>query len=92
VLGELALKWLEMTQTGLPMTSLSAFMGPLQLTTAEKAILWRQYVPWAVRCGQQSKFLLNVDYEAKLSSNADLGELREELGLSLAPQVDFSKE
>lgn len=32
VVGEIALKWFEMMQTGLPVTALSAFVGPLRLT------------------------------------------------------------
>lgn len=31
VLGELAVKWFELVQTGLPITALSAFVGPLRL-------------------------------------------------------------
>lgn len=31
VLGELAVKWFELVQTGLPVTALSAFVGPLRL-------------------------------------------------------------
>jgi ubiquinone biosynthesis protein Coq4 len=69
------------------MTSLSAFFGPLQLTSAERSILRNKLVPWAVNCGQRSKFLLNVDYEAKLAGNVDLAELREELGITLAPRI-----
>ena len=48
VLGEIALKWLEMLQTGLPMNALSALVGPLRLPLAEKLELMRCYVPWAV--------------------------------------------
>ena len=70
------------------MTSLSAFMGPLRLSTAERALLFNELVPWAVECGQQSTFLLNVDYEAKLlSEDVTVEALREELRLTATPPI-----
>jgi ubiquinone biosynthesis protein Coq4 len=35
VLGEIAVKWLEMVQTKLPVATLSAFAGPLRLPPVE---------------------------------------------------------
>ena len=39
VYAELAVKWLEMVQTGLPLTALSAFFGPLRLATWERELV-----------------------------------------------------
>ena len=52
VLGEVGLKWVEMVQTGLPMTALSAFVGPLALPSiADHYILATRVIPWATnRC------------------------------------------
>ena len=79
VVGELALKWFEMAQAGLPGAALAAFVGPLGLPREERAALRRDYIPWAARAGRGAAFLLNVDYEAELASGKGLQQLREEL-------------
>ena len=38
VQAEIALKWFEMVQTGLPMCALSAFVGPLRLPPAQVCV------------------------------------------------------
>eukprot|EP01134_Creolimax_fragrantissima_P003408 CFRG3408T1 len=60
---EVAVKWFEMCQTGLPMTALSSVFGPFRLSIPEKAVLFTQQVPWAIRNGTQSDFLLAVQFE-----------------------------
>ncbi len=52
-----------MRQTGLPMTALSALVGPLRLPMHEKAKYVRQYVPWANRSASRAIFMMNVFYE-----------------------------
>ncbi|CAG8521128.1 13825_t:CDS:2 [Acaulospora morrowiae] len=79
--GELALKWFELVQTGLPMTFLSSMFGPLLLPSKERTRLFCKYVPWAIQCGSQSKLLMNVYYEECWNRNID--EMRKELGLYL---------
>lgn len=80
--GELALKWFELAQTGLPMTLLSSIFGPIRLSFKEKERLFKKYVPWALQCGSQCKFLLNVYYEECWDKNIE--EMRKELGIYLA--------
>ncbi|CAB4404988.1 unnamed protein product [Rhizophagus irregularis] len=79
--GELALKWFELVQTGLPMTLLSSIFGPIRLSFKEKERLFKKYVPWALQCGSQCKFLLNVYYEECWDKNIE--EMRKELGIYL---------
>ncbi|CAG8511345.1 10802_t:CDS:2 [Funneliformis caledonium] len=79
--GELALKWFELAQTGMPMTLLSSIFGPLKLSSKERERLFKKYVPWALQCGSQCKFLLNVYYEEHWNKNID--EMRNELGIYL---------
>ncbi|CAG8548100.1 5498_t:CDS:2 [Acaulospora colombiana] len=79
--GELALKWFELIQTGLPMTFLSSTFGSLLLSSRERKRLFCKYVPWAVQCGSQSKLLMNVYYEECWNKNID--EMRKDLGLYL---------
>eukprot|EP01102_Stenamoeba_stenopodia_P005841 TRINITY_DN16557_c0_g1_i1.p1 TRINITY_DN16557_c0_g1~~TRINITY_DN16557_c0_g1_i1.p1 ORF type:complete len:300 (-),score=37.79 TRINITY_DN16557_c0_g1_i1:16-915(-) len=63
VSAEIALKWLELIQTGLPVCALSGMVGPLRLSCEEKRDLLVHYVPWAIRCGRSTKDLLCVYYE-----------------------------
>ena len=77
--GEIALKWFEMVHTGLPVAAFSAFVGPARLSRADKRVLRRQHIPWAVRAGRRARCLLNVDFEAELLKNRPLKDLQAEL-------------
>ncbi|KAI8850587.1 ubiquinone biosynthesis protein Coq4 [Chytridium lagenaria] len=73
---ELALKWMELHQTGLPMTFLSAFVGPLRLEAKRRELLFRHLIPWAVQCGGSSQL-----WERPLI------EIRRELGILPLPST-----
>ncbi|KAF9967249.1 Ubiquinone biosynthesis protein, partial [Actinomortierella ambigua] len=83
--GEIALKWFEMVQTGLPMTMLSSFFGPLRLSSEERSRLFEVYVPWALENGSNCKPLMNVRWEEWMDKPVD--EVRSELGVKPAPKV-----
>lgn len=95
VLGELALKWLELLQTGLPLAALSATGGAMGVTSnnmlsnTEKEILWDVYFPWAIRVGSTMKenALMCTYYEEELET--ELNVLRERMGIEEAPSVDL---
>ncbi|ORY47690.1 ubiquinone biosynthesis protein COQ4-like protein, mitochondrial [Rhizoclosmatium globosum] len=78
---EIAVKWFELAQTGLPMTLLSGVLGPLRLNSADRKLLFTQHVPWLVQCGANSKFLMNVYYEEIWEKSMD--DVRKELGIFL---------
>jgi len=84
ILGELALKWVELIQTGLPVCALSAVFGPLRLSQGDRILLQQKYLPWAIRTAQKSKPLMNVYYERYF--NAQLDVFRKELALVQAPK------
>lgn len=91
VLGELALKWLELMQTGLPLAALSATGGALGvsgLSPRNRQVLWDVYLPWALRVGanMKSNSLMCVYYEEELET--DLNVLRDRMGIEPAPQLD----
>jgi len=86
VLGELALKWVELIQTGLPVAALSVTVGQLQLSSDERHVLQTVYLPWAVRVGSKSTFLLNVYYEEEFGK--DLNAFQEKLGIHPAPPIE----
>ena len=95
VLGELALKWVELIQTGLPLAALSATGGTavgvtsnMMLSSREREVLWEVYFPWAMRVGNGmgENALMCTYYEEELET--DLGVLRERMGIEVAPCVD----
>ncbi|KAI8815437.1 ubiquinone biosynthesis protein Coq4, partial [Cladochytrium replicatum] len=81
--AELALKWFEFAQAGLPVALLSGVVGPLRLSSDERKRLFNHYVPWAVQCGSSSVFLLNVMYEELLTE--DINVVRKNLGFIPPP-------
>jgi ubiquinone biosynthesis protein COQ4 len=85
VLGETAVKWLEMVHTGLPAAALSALVAPARLAPAERAALRTLYAPWAVRCGKGAVDLMAVRYEDLLA--LPLAEVRDRLRFEPAPPL-----
>lgn len=81
VMGELAQKWFEATQTGLPVAVLSAAVGPVRLPAKQKRILLTELVPWAVACGRGATDLLAIRYEDRLCE--DVEQLRREWGITV---------
>lgn len=87
---EIALKWFEWAQTGLPMTMLSSLFGPLRLTWPERQRLFSGYVPWALQNGASCTPLMNVYYEEHFHTPLD--EFRKQLGITVAPQYSIHNE
>lgn len=75
-LPELALKGFEFTNLGFPMTALS-LGASLRLKSHQRARLWTEFVPWALRCGSHAKCLLTVYWERRWQQ--DLDEMKREL-------------
>mmetsp|Transcript_13937 Transcript_13937/g.20801 ORF Transcript_13937/g.20801 Transcript_13937/m.20801 type:complete len:276 (-) Transcript_13937:101-928(-) len=83
--GELALKYVELFQTGLPVCALSATFGSFKLNSTDRQ-LWRDaYLPWAIRVGNNGKKWINVYWEEEFEK--DLDQLRTELGVEVAPTL-----
>ena len=80
---ELALKFFEFANLGLPMTGLAAAFGHLRLTQKKRERLFRDFVPWAVKCGSSAQSLITVYWENRWEQNID--ELRKELGIWESP-------
>jgi len=83
VLGELALKSLEASQTGLPVGALSVAGAQFRLGETDRRLLWGVYVPWAARTGVRCADLMSVYYERHFRD--DLDELRARLRVAPAP-------
>lgn len=83
--GELALKYVELFQTGLPACALSATVGSWKLEGEERE-KWRDvYLPWAIRVGKGQTKWINVYWEEMFEWNIE--ELRRELNIESAPKV-----
>ncbi len=83
--GELALKFAELFQTGLPVCALSATVGSFKLADEERK-LWRdQYLPWAIKVGKDGEKWMNIYWEEEFDQ--DLEELRRKIGVVIAPKL-----
>jgi len=80
VLGEIALKYFEFYQTGLPVCGLSGLFGPLKLDFSSQLRLTRDYLPWAIHSARSTPFLLNIYYEHHLPK--PIKELRKNWGFT----------
>lgn len=99
--GELALKWFELIQTGLPMCALGAVFGPLVLPRREpplpldgnnrsakvgsREVLARTYVPWALRAGRRTRKPLICVWYERRWEQP-LEQVRRDLGFEIAPR------
>ncbi|XP_028827683.1 ubiquinone biosynthesis protein COQ4 homolog, mitochondrial [Denticeps clupeoides] len=85
MLGEVAVKWFEAVQTGLPMCILGAALGPVRLSSRRFQLLVNTLGPWALRSGNRARCVMSIFYERRWEQN--LEELRRELGIEPPPQI-----
>ena len=85
---EIALKFFEFANLGLPVAALST-LAAVRLTPAKRARLFQEYVPWALRCGSSAKSLITVYWEERWSQ--DVEELKKELGVWDPPVAKWRK-
>lgn len=79
--GEVIVKAFEGVQTRLPLCILGGLIGPVRLSFGELAQYLRRDLPWALRCGRESKFLMSTYFEDRWEQ--DITELRRELNINL---------
>ncbi|KAM4634653.1 ubiquinone biosynthesis protein COQ4 homolog, mitochondrial [Polymixia lowei] len=83
MLGEVAVKWFEAAQTGLPMCILGAVLGPVRLNASRLQPLLTSLGPWALQNGRQARCVLSIFYERRWEQN--LEDLRQELNIEPPP-------
>ncbi|KIK66884.1 hypothetical protein GYMLUDRAFT_157414 [Collybiopsis luxurians FD-317 M1] len=83
--SELAIKYFEFANLGLPLAAISAIGGPLRLNAKKRDILFREYVPWALKYGSTAQCLITVYWEKRWDQNVE--ELRNELGIRDSPAI-----
>ncbi|XP_055614231.1 uncharacterized protein LOC129760596 [Uranotaenia lowii] len=81
MLGEVAIKWVEALNTGLPMCYGGAVFGAIRLRPKQRQNYLKYYLPWALRMGQQVKPLLTVYWEKRWEQDIDV--LRSELNIEV---------
>lgn len=86
-LSEIAVKAFEFANLGLPMTGLAAALGHLRLSSARRERYFKEYLPWALRCGGTARSLITVYWEERWEQ--DIEELRGELGLIEPPPTKW---
>lgn len=84
MVGEVAVKWVEGIQTGLPMCIGGAILGPLRFTPKQKK-KYEKILPWAIRVGINSQFLMNIYFEQRWEQ--DLDEFRYEMKIEQPPKI-----
>lgn len=87
--SELAIKYFEFANLGLPMAAFSAVFAPIRLSKPKRERLFSQYVPWALKCGGSARSLITVYWEERWEQNVE--EMRKEFGLLKAPPAKWPK-
>lgn len=87
--SELALKYFEFANLGLPMTGIAALFGPLRLSEKKRARLFSEYVPWALKCGGTAQSLITVYWERRWEQNVE--DIKRELGIWNPPEARWSR-
>ncbi|KAG6879830.1 Ubiquinone biosynthesis protein [Termitomyces sp. T32_za158] len=87
--SELALKFFEFFNLGLPVTAISAAFGPIRLNSQKRARLYSEYVPWALRCGGSARNLITVYWEKRWDQ--DVEEMKKEFGIWDPPEARWTR-
>ncbi|KAF9463924.1 ubiquinone biosynthesis protein Coq4 [Collybia nuda] len=87
--SELALKFFEFANLGLPVAAISAAFGPLRLSGPKRARLFSEYVPWAFKCGGTARSLITIYWEERWGQNVE--DMKREFGIWDPPEARWSK-
>lgn len=79
MLGEVTVKWVEAIQTTLPMCIGGALFGPIRLKPKHRKLYKDYYLPWAIKTGYNSKFLVGVHFEKRWEQ--PLSDFHKEMGI-----------
>jgi ubiquinone biosynthesis protein COQ4 len=87
--SELALKFFEFANLGLPVAAISAAFGPLRLTGPKRNRLFSEYVPWAFKCGGSARSMITVYWEDRWGQNVE--DMKREFGIWDPPEARWSR-
>ncbi|XP_065362377.1 ubiquinone biosynthesis protein COQ4 homolog, mitochondrial [Calliphora vicina] len=80
MLGEVAVKWFEALNNGLPMCYGGAIFGAMRLKAKNRKSYRNDYLPWAIKNGKHAKPLMSVFWEERWEQ--DIDEIRKELKIT----------
>ncbi len=83
MVGEVAVKWVEALQTGLPMCVGGAVFGPLRFTPRQVR-QFRALRSWAARVGTEASFLMCIYFERRWEQQLD--DFRREMNIEPPPK------
>ena len=83
MVGEVAVKWVEALQFGLPMCAGGAIVGPLRFSRPSQYERYNAIRPWAIKTGTKARFILNVYYEQRWEQ--EISDLRKEMRIDPVP-------
>jgi len=86
---EIAVKFFEFANLGLPMTALAAVAAPLRLNSAKRSRLFKDYIPWALKCGGSARSLITVYWEERWDQNIE--DMKNEFGIWDPPAANWGK-
>ncbi|CAH2100095.1 unnamed protein product [Euphydryas editha] len=69
MLGEVTVKWVEGIQTKLPMCIGGGIWGAARLKPKHRQLYLKLYLPWAIRTGNNAKFMQGIYYEKRWEQN-----------------------
>nr|XP_036220046.1 ubiquinone biosynthesis protein COQ4 homolog, mitochondrial isoform X2 [Bactrocera oleae]XP_036220048.1 ubiquinone biosynthesis protein COQ4 homolog, mitochondrial isoform X2 [Bactrocera oleae]XP_036220049.1 ubiquinone biosynthesis protein COQ4 homolog, mitochondrial isoform X2 [Bactrocera oleae]XP_036220050.1 ubiquinone biosynthesis protein COQ4 homolog, mitochondrial isoform X2 [Bactrocera oleae]XP_036220051.1 ubiquinone biosynthesis protein COQ4 homolog, mitochondrial isoform X2 [Bactroce len=81
MLGEVAVKWVEALNNGLPMCYGGAIFGAMRLRPKQRKEYVSRYLPWALKNGKEIKPLMPVFWEERWEQ--DIRDLRKELNITI---------
>ncbi|XP_039765468.1 ubiquinone biosynthesis protein COQ4 homolog, mitochondrial [Pararge aegeria] len=71
MLGEVTVKWVEGIQTKLPMCIGGGIWGAARLKPKHRQLYLKYYLPWAIKTGNNAKFLQAIYFEKRWDQNID---------------------
>ncbi|NP_001040440.1 ubiquinone biosynthesis protein COQ4 homolog, mitochondrial [Bombyx mandarina] len=71
MLGEVTVKWVEGIQTKLPMCIGGGIWGAARLRPKHRQMYLKYYLPWAIRTGNNAKFLQGIYFEKRWEQDID---------------------
>jgi len=87
--SELALKFFEFANLGLPVAAISAAFGHLRLSSTRRHRLFTEHVPWALKCGSSARSMITVYWEERWEQ--DIEEVKKELGIWDPPEARWGR-
>jgi len=84
MLGEVLVKWVEASQTRLPMCIGGAIFGPIRFKSKQRE-RYQELLPWALSVGTSASLLPAIYYEQRWNQN--IAEFREEHNIPEPPVV-----